>query len=63
MTGFSKVMTDRKKERIAKFTKEGLSTKVIADRLGLDSQQVYNYQIKSGVRKKGESNEANYNRQ
>jgi len=52
MTGIGGVMTDIKKERIAKMTKEGLPNSTISERTGINQQQIYNYQIKAGLRKK-----------
>ena len=57
MTGVYRVITDIKKARIVKLTREGLSAKIIAERMGISLQQVYNYQIKGGLRVKGEGNE------
>ena len=52
MTGIGGVMTDTKKERIAKLTKEGLPNSTISERTGINQQQIYNYQIKVGLREK-----------
>jgi len=52
MTGIGGVITDLKKKRIEKMTEEGLPTSTISERTGINQQQIYNYQIKAGLRKK-----------
>ena len=59
MTGFFSKITDMKKERIKELTKEGLSTYIISERLGMSKEQIYYYQVKLGLRvnKKNEKND------
>jgi len=48
MTGPLPRMID--KEKIKKLTQIGLSTSVIAERLGIDSRTVYRHQLDMGLR-------------
>jgi len=50
MTGPHRVVSEAKKERIAIMTKQRLSTSVIATRLGLSREGVYQYQVDNGLR-------------
>jgi len=49
MTGFSPKVSEIKKERLRKLTSEGLPTRIIAERLGLNSSQVNYHQKKLGI--------------
>ena len=49
MTGFSPRVSEIKKDRLRKLTEEGLSTSIIAERLGLNSSQVNYHQKKLGI--------------
>ena len=49
MTGMSLKFSNLKKERLIKLTKEGLSTRIIAERLGLNSSQVNYHQRRLGI--------------
>ena len=42
-------MSETKKERLRKLTKEGLSTRIIGERLGLNSSQVNYHQRRLGI--------------
>lgn len=50
MTGPLKVTPQWKKERIKKLTKEGVGVTFIAERLGLKITQVYQIQVRLGLR-------------
>ena len=50
MTGTFPRISDYKKARIKQLTEEGLSAKVIATRMGLSSQAIYQYQTTHGLR-------------
>ncbi len=50
MTGIFITLTERQKARIKIFTEQGLSIAVMVERLGLSRDQIYHYQVKSGLR-------------
>ena len=45
----SKIMTDYKRKQLIKLTIEGLTTRIIAERLGINSSQVNYHQKKLGI--------------
>ena len=49
MTGLSIKLSEYKKEQLRKLTERGDPTRVIAERLGLNSSQVNYYQKKFGI--------------
>ena len=49
MTGFATKMPDWKRKRLIKLTIEGLSTGVIAERLGMKQSQVTYHQKRLGI--------------
>ena len=51
MTGAFIKVGEIKLRRIKELTAEGLSSRVIADRLGISREQVYYYQKEHGLRK------------
>lgn len=50
MTGVGSKMTPLKKARIRELTSKGVATSVIAFRLGLSREGVYQHQIDEGLR-------------
>jgi len=51
MTGVGSKMTPLKKARIKELTEKGVATSVIAFRLGLSREGVYQHQLDQGLRK------------
>ncbi len=50
MTGILTILTERQKTRIKTLTERGLSIAVMVERLGLSTDQIYHYQVRSGLR-------------
>lgn len=51
MTGPHPVLSGQRKARIKKLTEEGLPSVIIAERLGVTVQAIYQHQINHGLRK------------
>ena len=49
MTGLRTKMSEIKEERLRKLTAEGLPTRIIAERFGMNSSQVNYYQKRLGI--------------
>ena len=49
MTGIGKSLSEYKEKQLAKLTREELPTYVIAERLGINSSQVYYHQKRLGI--------------
>ena len=49
MTGFATRMSEIKEKTLRKLTNEGLPTRVIAERLGMNSSQVNYHQRRLGI--------------
>ena len=56
MTGLYSKVSDIKKERIRKLTREGLETRTMAQRLNITTSQIHYHQKKLGIGKYSERN-------